>query len=203
MAMAQRFMVDAVLTAKQYAYMLKVIGDGAAPIDGIAIPLFRWRRQVLVPMSHPAAERGAPNLKALSEWPLLTYESANFPASSLRRTFEAVGLTPQLAMTAHDADLIKTYVRAGLGVGVVAEMAVNPLEDTDLRVWPAPAELPECVTWAVVPRGDVLRDYTRSLLLELAPQLDRHDLRRVIDGVQSPPWSSTPSWTERSRTISV
>ncbi|SIQ31632.1 LysR substrate-binding domain-containing protein [Solilutibacter tolerans] len=177
--------------------------SGAEPGDGIAIPLFRWRRQVLVPMSHPAAESGVPNLKSLSEWPLLTYESANFPESSLRRTFEAAGLAPQLAMTARDADLIKTYVRAGLGMGVVAEMAVSPVDDADLRVWPAPAELPECVTWAVVPRGGVLRDYTRSLLLELAPQLDRHDLRRVIDGVQTPAWPNTPSWAELSQTISV
>lgn len=177
--------------------------SGSEPGDGIAIPLFRWRRQVLVPMSHPAAESGVPDLKALSKWPLLTYESANFPESSLRRTFEAAGLSPQLAMTARDADLIKTYVRASLGMGVVEEMAVSPVDDADLRVWPAPAELPECVTWAVVPRGGVLRDYTRSLLLELAPQLDRHDLRRVIDGVQPPTWPTTPLWTELSQTISV
>lgn len=177
--------------------------SGASPGDGIAIPLFRWRRQVLVPMSHPAAERGVPNLNALSEWPLLTYESANFPESSLRRTFEAAGLAPQLAMTARDADLIKTYVRAGLGMGVVAEMAISPVDDADLRVWPAPPELPECVTWAVVPRGGVLRDYTRALLLELAPQLDRHDLRRVIEGAQPAAWPSTPTWAELSQTISV
>ncbi len=177
--------------------------SGAEPDEGIAIPLFRWRRQVLVPASHPAAERGVPDLQALSEWPLLTYESANFPESSLRRTFEAAGLAPQLAMTARDADLIKTYVRAGLGMGVVAEMAVSPVDDADLHVWPTPAELPECVTWAVVPRGGVLRDYTRCLLLALAPQLDRHDLRRVIDGVQSPAWPRTPSWTELSQSISV
>ena len=174
---------------------------GAVPGDGIAIPLFRWRRQLLVPTSHPAADRGSPSLQTLASWPLVTYESANFPESSLRRTFEAAGLTPQLAMTAHDADLIKTYVRAGFGMGVVAEMAVSAVDDGDLRVWPAPSELPECVTWAVVPRGGVLRDYARALLLELAPQLDRHDLRRVIDGVQAPAWPTTPTWAELSQTI--
>lgn len=177
--------------------------SGAEPEDGIAIPLFRWHRQVLVPMAHPAAESGVPDLQVLARWPLLTYESANFPESSLRRTFEAAGLEPQLAMTARDADLIKTYVRAGLGMGVVAEMAVSAINDADLRVWPAPTELPECVTWAVVPRGGVLRDYTRALLLALAPQLDRHDLRRVIDGVQSPDWPATPTWAELSQAITM
>src|SRR3546814_14047197 len=84
-------------------------------------------------------------------------------------------------MTARDANLIKTYVRAGLGAGLLAEMALGTREDADLQVLPAPAALPDCITWAVIPPGRVLRDYALALLHGLAPQLDRRALRRVLE----------------------
>jgi DNA-binding transcriptional LysR family regulator len=104
----------------------------------------------------------------------------------------------QLAMTAHDADLIKTYVRAGLGVGILAEMAVSSA-DADLRALPAPNDLPECTTWAVLPRGRVLRDFTVRLLRELAPQIDATDLRRAVAGNAEPAWPEPPRWSELRR----
>lgn len=177
--------------------------SGAEPVGGIAIPLYRWRRRVLVPRGHALADEDTPSLQALARWPLLTYESANFPESSLRRTFEAAGLALRLAMTAREADLIKTYVRTGLGVGLLAEMAISAVDDADLQALPAPVQLPTCVTWAVVPRGAVLRDYTLALLLALAPQLDRDDLRRVIAGDQPPAWPHPPSWTALGQAISM
>ena len=76
----------------------------------------------------------------LADQPLISYESSTRPGSSLQRAFAKVGLEPNIALTALDADLIKTYVRAGLGVGLLAEMAVNA-SDTDLRAWPAPTEV--------------------------------------------------------------
>lgn len=174
--------------------------SGAAPQGGLAVPLFRWRRQILVPRAHAlAALDCAPTLAQLAEWPLVTYESSLRAQSSLRKTFAAAGHEPQLAMTARDADLIKTYVRAGLGVGVLAEMAVG--RDDDLRVLPAPPCLPECITWAVIPRTRVLRGYALDFLHAVAPQLDRRDLRRVLDGNQEADWPDAPSWTELSQPI--
>jgi len=101
-------------------------------------------------------------------------------------------------MTAHDADLIKTYVREGVGIGILAEMAVA-LDDKDLRALSAPEELPECVTWAVLPRGRVLRDYALHLLHALAPQIDRVDLRRAVTGNAEPVWPAPPYWRELHR----
>ena len=112
---------------------------------------------------------------------------------SSARAFAGAGVVPQVTMTARDANLIKTYVRAGLGAGLLAEMAVTHGEDSDLRIIPAPAEIPECITWAVIPRGRVLRDYALSLLHWLAPQLDRRDLRRVLDGNQAAAWPVPPT----------
>jgi len=175
---------------------------GAPPGGGLAVPLFRWRRVVVVPRGHAlAALDRAPTLAELAALPLLSYESSLRPESSLRRAFAAQGLDMQLAMTAHEGDLLKTYVRAGLGVAVLAEMAVSVIDDPDLRALPAPDPLPECTAWAVLPRERVLRDYAVRLLQELAPQLDRHDLRRAIAGHASPEWPRPPTWIELSQTI--
>jgi LysR family cys regulon transcriptional activator len=177
---------------------------GETPQGGLAVPLYRWRRQVLVPAAHALATlQRAPTLAELAEQPLISYESTNKPESSLRRAFAAAGLEPQIAMTARDADLIKTYVRAGLGVGLLAEMAVSARDDGDLRALPAPAAVPECTSWAVLPRERVLRDYALELLLALAPQLDRADLKRAVAGHDSPVWPAAPSWVDLSQSISV
>lgn len=170
--------------------------SGAVPEGGVAVPLFRWRRVVLVAAGHALARRRkAPSLRELSALPLVSYESSRRPESSLRRAFEQARLPMQLAMTAHDADLIKTYVRAGLGVGILAEMAISPA-DTDLRALPAPNALPECTTWAVLPDGRVLRDFTLRLLRELARQIDAIDLRRVVAGNARPDWPEPPAWSQ-------
>ena len=166
--------------------------------------MFRWRRVLLVQRSHPLAELDrAPTLAELGAHPLISYESSNQPDSSLQRSFAAEGVQPQVAMTARDANLIKTYVRAGLGTGLLAEMAVGAREDADLQALPAPAALPECTTWAVIPRGRVLRDYALALLHGLAPQLDRRDLRRVLEGNLEPQWPVPPTWAELSQPITV
>ena len=174
---------------------------GSEPTTGIAVPLYRWRRLVLVPKGHPLDRAGTvPDLAALAQFPLISYESSKRPSSSLRRAFGTRDLEPDLALTALDADLIKTYVRAGLGVGLLAEMAVSG-NDTDLRAWPAPAAIPECIAWAVLPRDRVLRDYALELVHVLAPQIDKRDLRRVLDGNQEPNWPQPPSWESLTQTI--
>ncbi|WP_411833020.1 LysR family transcriptional regulator [Pseudoxanthomonas mexicana] len=175
--------------------------SGDEPGAGIAVPLYRWRRLVLVPRGH-ALDRGdaVPGMEDLSRQPLISYESSTRSGSSLQRAFAGAGLEPSIAVTALDADLIKTYVRAGLGVGLLAEMAVSA-GDTDLRAWPAPGEIKECIAWAVLPRERVLRDYALDLVHALAPQVDRRDLRRVLDGNQSPDWPEPPTWQSLTQTI--
>ncbi|MHB1537953.1 MAG: LysR family transcriptional regulator [Solirubrobacteraceae bacterium] len=177
---------------------------GAVPRNGVAIPLYRWRRVVLVPATHPLAMLGqAPSLRELAAHPLISYESSTQPESSLRQAFAQQGLELQLAMTAQDADLIRTYVRTGLGVGVLAEMAAGLPLDAELRVLPAPPTLCDCITWAVLPSTRVPRDYTLELLQGLAPQLDRRDLRRVLEGTIEPAWPAPPLWAELSQTITI
>ena len=169
---------------------------GSVPQGGVAVPLYRWRRVLLVQREHPLARLAhAPTLAELAAHPLISYESSTRADSSLQRAFAGAGVAPQVGMTARDANLIKTYVRAGLGAGLLAEMAVDA-SDEDLRILQAPPEIPECVTWAVVPRGRVLREYALSLLHRMAPQLDRRDLRRVLEGNQGAAWPAPPHWGE-------
>ena len=169
---------------------------GSVPQGGVAVPLYRWRRVLLVQREHPLARLAhAPTLAELAAHPLISYESSTRADSSLQRAFAGAGVAPQVGMTARDANLIKTYVRAGLGAGLLAEMAVDA-SDEDLRILQAPPEIPECVTWAVVPRGRVLREYALSLLHRMAPQLDRRDLRRVLEGNQGAEWPAPPHWGE-------
>ncbi|CBA17000.1 LysR family transcriptional regulator [Xanthomonas albilineans] len=173
---------------------------GNAPGAGIAVPLYRWRRLVLVPRGHALdMPTRAPDMVTLAAQPLISYESSTRAESSLQRAFAGLGLEPSIALTALDADLIKTYVRTGLGVGLLAEMAVDA-NDTDLRAWPAPAEIPECIAWAVLPRDRVLRDYALELVHALAPQIDTRDLRRVMEGNQPPDWPMPPRWEALTRT---
>lgn len=175
---------------------------GDAPQAGIAVPLYRWCRLVLVQRGHPLdrASGERPALRDLVGLPLISYESSTRPESSLQRAFAGAGLEPTIALTALDADLIKTYVRTGMGVGLLAEMAVNA-NDVDLRSWPAPVEVRECIAWAVLPRERVLRDYALELVHVLAPQIDRRDLRRVLEGNQQADWPSPPTWQTLTQTM--
>lgn len=106
---------------------------GSAPSSGLAVPLYRWRRLVIVPCGHPLDTVGCTlDLAALAEYPLVSYDSSIRPMSSLQRAFASLGLESRIVLTALDADLIKTYVRAGLGVGI-------------LRRWRLMRSIPICV----------------------------------------------------------
>jgi len=157
-----------------------VSSAGPPPAVGIALPAYRWQRVILAPQGHPLTTRKQlTTLDELATLPLVSYESSLKAESSLRRAFDAAGLRPQIAMTAGDADLIKTYVRAGLGIGVLAEMAVLT-GDTDLQVLPADHLFPQCTTWIVLRRESVQRDYVLEFISQFAPHLDRRDVVRAL-----------------------
>lgn len=183
------------------ADMAVISTSGDTPAAGLAVPLYRWRRMVVVPRGHALDRKGAaPDLATLAGAPLISYESSTRPGSSLQRAFGQAGLEPNIALTALDADLIKTYVRTGMGVGLLAEMALGA-SDEDLRAWPAPKEISECIAWAVLPRERVLRDYALDLVNVLAPQIDKRDLRQVMDGNREPDWPPPPTWEALTQTI--
>jgi LysR family cys regulon transcriptional activator len=108
----------------------------------------------------------------------VTYTFSFSGASSLYDTFAKAGLTPNVAITARDSDVIKTYVRLGLGVGIVAHMAVDE-NDVDLKAIDASHLFAGHTTWIGFRRGTLLRKYMYEFAQLLAPHLDRRLLERA------------------------
>jgi LysR family cys regulon transcriptional activator len=96
------------------------------------LPVYRWHRAVVVPRGHPLVSSGKLTLKKLADYPIVTYIFSIAGRSSLPALFEAAGLALDVALTARDSDVIKTYVRIGLGVGILAKLAIDPVIDSDL-----------------------------------------------------------------------
>ncbi|KXS39582.1 MULTISPECIES: HTH-type transcriptional regulator CysB [Modicisalibacter] len=141
--------------------------------DLVLLPCYRWNRCVLVPEDHPLAKLGELTLERLAEYPLVTYVFGFTGRSQLDEAFRARGLTPNVVLTAADADVIKTYVRLGLGVGIVAHMAVDPQTDTDLVPLDAGHLFESSTTKIGIRRGTFMRGYMYDFIQRFAPHLDR------------------------------
>jgi LysR family cys regulon transcriptional activator len=144
--------------------------------DLTLLPCFRWHRSVIVPKGHPLAKGGRLTFKALAAYPLITYTFSFSGPSSLHEAFARASLSPNVAITARDADVIQTYVRLGLGVGIVAHMAVDP-HDRGLVAVDASHLFSAHTTWLGFRRGTLLRKYMYEFAQLLAPHLDR----RLVD----------------------
>jgi LysR family transcriptional regulator, cys regulon transcriptional activator len=139
----------------------------------VLLPVYRWHRQVVVPKRHPLARGGSLTLERIAEFPLVTYVFSFSGPSSLQQLFAREGLTPRVALTARDSDVIKTYVRLGLGVGILASVAFEANEDDDLVMLDASHLFPIHTTWVGFRRGTRLRDHTYEFLQAFGPHLTR------------------------------
>lgn len=149
--------------------------------DLVMMPCFQWNRAVLVPKGHALADLPNLTLEALAEFPIVTYVSGFTGRSKLDLAFQAAGLQPRVVFTASDADVIKTYVRLGLGVGIIASMAVEPQRDTDLLALDA-SHLFEWSTTSLGFRKETwLRGYMYDFVEMFAPHLTRDLIERFVD----------------------
>lgn len=152
--------------------------------DLVMLPCYRWQRSVLVPPGHPLDDSGQLTLERLAEHPLVTYNFGFNAGSPLDVAFRRAKLLPKLALTATDADVIKTYVRAGFGAGIVADMAYEPDKDTDLRVLDAAHLFDSSTTKLGFRRGSFLRGFMYDFIELFAPHLTRETVDRALS-VQS------------------
>ncbi|KAA0012492.1 HTH-type transcriptional regulator CysB [Billgrantia pellis] len=141
--------------------------------DLVLLPCYRWNRCVLVPSDHPLANGEALTLERLAEQPIVTYVFGFTGRSQLDDAFRARGLTPNVVLTAADADVIKTYVRLGLGVGIVAHMAYDPVLDNDLVALEAGHLFESSVTKIGIRRGTFMRGYMYDFVKGFADHLER------------------------------
>jgi len=153
-------------------------GSEALFSDLTLLPCYRWHRTVIVPRGHPLASGGRLTLRALSAYPLITYTFSFTGPSSLHEAFAKAALVPNVAITARDADVIQTYVRLGLGVGIVAHMAIDAA-DPDLVAIDAGHLFAAHTTWLGFRRGTLLRKYMYDFAQLLAPHLDRRLVERA------------------------
>ncbi|MEM9383783.1 MAG: LysR substrate-binding domain-containing protein [Pseudomonadota bacterium] len=148
----------------------------------IMLPCYRWDRTVIVPRQHPLAGSDERlTLPRLAEHPLITYVFSFSGESSLKLAFEQEGLTPEVVFTARDADVIKTYVRIGMGVGIVASMAAECDPQGDLMTLDAAGLFPRCTTWVALRRDAVLPRYMQVFLELFAPHLTRELTTQALE----------------------
>ena len=141
--------------------------------DLIMMPCYRWNRCVLVPRDHPLTQVSRLTLEDVAAHPIVTYVFGFTGRSKLDEAFVDKGLVPRVVFTAADADVIKTYVRLGLGIGIVAGMAHDSDVDRDLVALDASHLFASSVTRIGCRRGTFLRGYMYEFIEHFAPHLNR------------------------------
>lgn len=151
--------------------------------DLLMMPCYRWNRCILVPKDHALAQLSTVSLQDVAAHPIVTYVFGFTGRSKLDDAFVAEGLSPKVVFTATDADVIKTYVRLGLGIGIVAHMAYDPVVDNDLVAIEASHLFAPSVTSIGFRKGSYLRGYMYDFIRAFAPHLERN----VVDEVMALP----------------
>ena len=149
--------------------------------DFATFPCYTWHHALLVPNGHPLAGT-TPTLAELARHPIVTYHAGFTGRSHIDAAFAAASLTPDVVLSAIDADVIKTYVELGLGVGIVAAMAYQPDRDRGLTQLDAQHLFAPNVTRLAVRRGAYLRSYAYRFIEELVPGLSESALRPQVEG---------------------
>jgi LysR family transcriptional regulator, cys regulon transcriptional activator len=153
----------------------------------VTLPCYQWSHQVVVPKAHPLAGQSPLTLATLARYPLVTYDATFTGRSRIDRAFARAGLAPNVVLTAIDSDVIKTYAELGLGVGIIAEMAFDPVRDSGLAALAA-NQLFEVNTTRLGFRRDLwLRGYDYDFMELLAPQLTRRVVEATIAGTGDDP----------------
>ena len=144
----------------------------------IMMPCYRWNRSVIVRPDHPLAGAERLTLALLAEHPIITYVFGFTGRSELDRAFNAAGLEPRVVFTAADADVIKTYVKMNLGVGIIAGMAYEAEHDSGLTAIDAAHLFEPSVTRIGFRRGAFLRAYMYEFISMFASHLTPELVRR-------------------------
>ena len=146
----------------------------------ILLPCYKWNRSVVVPKNHPLTKRGSLTLEDIADYPIVTYVFGFTGRSQLDQAFQQRGLNPKVVFTATDADVIKTYVRLGMGIGIIAHMAYEPHLDTDLVALEAGHLFEASLTKIAFRKGMWLRSFMFEFMRGFAPHLTRARVEAAI-----------------------
>lgn len=148
--------------------------------DLISFPCYSWNHMIVVPEGHPLLELDSIGLEQLASYPLITYDLGFTGRSHIDAAFKNAGFTTDIVLTAMDSDVIQKYVSLGLGVGIVAAMAVDHGREKGLRPIDATHLFAPNVTRLAVRRGTYLRSYTYDFILRFAPELRLADIEAAM-----------------------
>ena len=148
----------------------------------VTLPCYEWEHMLVIPKSHPLAAKVRITLEDLATEPLITYHPSFTGRTRIDKAFAAKGLSPRIALEAIDSDVIKTYVRLGLGVGIVAEMAVKDGLDEDLVARPASQLFGKNVARIAFKRSAYIRHFVYDFAALLSDRLDRNLIMKALDG---------------------
>lgn len=166
--------------------------------DLIMLPCYRWNRCIVVPKNHPLTQISKVSLEDVAEHPIVTYVFGFTGRSKLDEAFMHRGLAPRVVFTATDADVIKTYVRLGLGIGIIAQMAYDEEIDSDLVAIDASHLFEQSTTMIGCRKGTFLRGYMYEFMELFAPHLtkqvvedafsksNRAELEELFAGIELP-----------------
>lgn len=146
----------------------------------LCLPLYRWNRCIVVPHGHPLLTDAPLTLKKITQYPLITYDFGFTGSSIVTGVFDKQGLSPNIVLTAIDADVIKTYVNLGLGIGLLANMAYDKDRDTNLSVIDASHLFPESTTYLGIRRDAYLRGFAYAFIQLLAPGYDKKAVQSAL-----------------------
>lgn len=150
----------------------------------VSLPCYQWNRCVVVPPRHPLTRLQSLTLEELAKYPIVTYDFAFANRSLVEKAFESRGLEPKVVLTALDADVIKTYVELGLGVGIMAKMAFDPKRDRGLKGLDASHLFESSTTRLGIKRGAYLRRYAYEFIELFAPHLPRAIVEPAVRGTE-------------------
>ncbi|HEY5798898.1 MAG TPA: CysB family HTH-type transcriptional regulator [Burkholderiaceae bacterium] len=148
--------------------------------DLVSFPCYRWSHVVVVPEGHPLLSKTPLRLQDLAEFPLITYDVGFTGRGHIDAAFAQAGLDPDIVLTAMDSDVIKQYVALGMGVGIVASMAIAHGRDPGMRAIEASHLFAPNVTRLAVRRGAYLRSYALAFIEQFAPELTRSDILAAV-----------------------
>lgn len=148
--------------------------------DLIMLPCYHWNRSLVVAKNHPLSKKAHITLQDLVKYPLVTYVFGFTGRSELDSAFSNAGLEPKIVFTATDADVIKTYVRMGVGVGVIATMAIDKQHDHDIVSIDASHLFNPSTTKIGFRKGTFLRHYMYDFIERFAPHLTRDIVDKAI-----------------------
>lgn len=146
----------------------------------LCLPLYRWNRCIVVPHGHPLISDIPLTLKKIAQYPLITYDFGFTGSSIVSGVFDKQGLSPNIVLTAIDADVIKTYVNLGLGIGLLANMAYDKERDTNLSMIDASHLFPESTTYLGIRRDAYLRGFAYAFIQLLAPGYDQRAVQAAL-----------------------